>query len=579
MPARGPMMNQRPPARVVLNLQKSSDSVEPPRAGARGRLNELFQRREDPYAGADLDRARRLGGALWLVAAFFLALLLPLAAPTKSALGANGWIPAAVIFVACLAGAGRMLARPERVGTGELLAMSYVAVVSVAVLEWLGGGHDSPYHQLYILSVVYTACVHPPRRAAVYLAAFVAATAASFTYEGWDPEALADVAVQDIIILGLALLGLVLMDDVRRQRLDLREEGDEARRLATIDDLTGLGNRRGLMADLGRRIPEATEERPLLLILFDLDGFKAYNDSYGHPAGDSLLIRLAANLRSAMEGRGTTYRMGGDEFCVLASVEMDGPKAIAAAAAAALSEHGEGFTVTASYGSILIPMEATGIAPALRLADQRMYAQKHTGRASAGRQSMDVLLRVLSERNPQLGAHLDDVTELCEAVGRKLELPEEELVSLLRAAALHDVGKAAIPDDILLKPGALTPDEWAFMRRHTLIGERILGAAPSLSIAAKLVRSSHERMDGQGYPDGLAGEEIPLGSRIISVCDAFDAMTSERPYRSAMSAESAVAELRRCAGSHFDPMVVETFCTVLAERDNPPLASVEELIG
>jgi HD-GYP domain-containing protein (c-di-GMP phosphodiesterase class II) len=145
---------------------------------------------------------------------------------------------------------------------------------------------------------------------------------------------------------------------------------------------------------------------------------------------------------------------------------------------------------------------------------------------------------------------------------------EDQVGPLLQAASLHDVGKAAIPDEILLKEGPLDVDEWALMRRHTLIGERILDAAPALARAAKLVRWSHERWDGHGYPDGISGEQIPLGSRIIAVCDAYDAMTSERPYRKAMSALEAMRELQRSAGAQFDPAVVRAVVSALNARDS-----------
>ncbi len=333
------------------------------------------------------------------------------------------------------------------------------------------------------------------------------------------------------------------------------------------DPLTGLRNRRSLIADLELGLSCASKEQELLVLLFDLDGFKGYNDTFGHAAGDSLLVRLGHHLTTALEGLGSPYRMGGDEFCVLASVDVDSPESIALKAVTALAEHGEGFSVTASYGSVLVPREATSSTEALRIADQRMYARKSVGsRASAGRQSTDVLLKVLSERSPDLGIHLDEVTELCQAVAAKLALPDEEVAPLLQAASLHDVGKAAIPDEILRKPGPLNAEEWEFMRRHTLIGERILSAAPALTRAASFVRSSHERFDGNGYPDKLAAADIPLGARVIAVCDAFDAMRSSRPYRAAMSAEGALAELRRCAGTQVDPTVVEALCSVIAER-------------
>jgi HD-GYP domain-containing protein (c-di-GMP phosphodiesterase class II) len=229
--------------------------------------------------------------------------------------------------------------------------------------------------------------------------------------------------------------------------------------------------------------------------------------------------------------------------------------------------------VASSFGAIRLPHEARSTADALRLADHRMYARKSAGRTSAARQTTDVLLRVLAERQPALGEHLDGVAALCERVAARAGLPPDEVPALIQAARLHDVGKAAIPDAILDKPGPLNADEWAFMRRHTVIGERILAVAPALTRAATLVRASHERYDGAGYPDGLAGDGIPLGARIIFVCDAYDAMLTDRPYRPAMSSAAALAELRRCAGTQFDPQVVDALCALVAEEASPLLVA------
>jgi two-component system cell cycle response regulator len=336
---------------------------------------------------------------------------------------------------------------------------------------------------------------------------------------------------------------------------------------ALTDVLTGLANRRALSRRLDRRIPRATSEAPLVLALFDLDGFKLYNDTFGHPAGDALLVRLADNLRGYLEGRGEAYRMGGDEFCALFEPGDQVSEPIVAGAANALSELGEGFTITCSYGSIHLPLEAQNASEALRIADQRMYAQKNAGRASASRQSRDVLLRALKERNPDLSSHLHDVADLAEEVARRLALPDDEVDQVRHAAELHDVGKVAIPDDILSKPGPLDEIEWEFIRRHTLIGERIIAAAPALTSVAALVRSSHERWDGTGYPDRLAGRDIPLGSRIVAVADAFDAMVAHRPYTAPRSPAVALAELRSCAGAQFDPVVVEVFAAAWHARE------------
>jgi HD-GYP domain-containing protein (c-di-GMP phosphodiesterase class II) len=218
---------------------------------------------------------------------------------------------------------------------------------------------------------------------------------------------------------------------------------------------------------------------------------------------------------------------------------------------------------------VLLPNDTGDVAEAMRLVDQRMYAHKGAGRASAGRQRTDVLLRVLAERDPDLGADLTAVTDLCLRTARLLNVPPEEMTALTQAASLHDVGKAAIPDAILKKPGPLSDEEMLFIRRHTIIGERILGGAPALSKAGKLVRWSHEWFDGHGYPDGLSGDEIPIGARIISVCDAYHAMISGRAYRPARSSDETLAELRRCAGTQFDAAVVDAFCAALAERREP----------
>jgi diguanylate cyclase (GGDEF)-like protein len=298
-------------------------------------------------------------------------------------------------------------------------------------------------------------------------------------------------------------------------------------------------------------------------MLFDLDGFKSYNDTFGHPAGDALLVRLAAKLTHAAGEHGLPYRVGGDEFCILLDARGDA-EVVRSDLEAALSEHGDGFAITASGGVAEIPSEAGDAVVAMQLADRRMYERKGASRPSAASQARDVLLAALAERQPELHEHLQDVAVLAVAVGRRLGLEPERLDEVARAAELHDIGKMAVPDAIVNKPTTLSDDEWTFMRRHTVIGQSILAAAPAMVPVARLVRSSHERWDGGGYPDGLAATDIPLGARIVFACDAYDAMTSERVYRRAMPAAEALAELRRCAGTQFDPGVVDALSAVLS---------------
>ncbi|HEX2024828.1 MAG TPA: diguanylate cyclase [Actinomycetota bacterium] len=338
---------------------------------------------------------------------------------------------------------------------------------------------------------------------------------------------------------------------------------------ATTDGLTGLGNRRKLMSDLEAVARSARSDRPTLVAMFDLDGFKAYNDTYGHPAGDALLVRLGRKFDAMIKGRGCAYRLGGDEFCLVTAEAGGVGPALVEAAALSLSDRGEGFHVTASKGWCMVPSEARTPAEALRLADTRMYADKMRSRPSPEQQSRDVLLGALYERYPELHDHLEAVGALAEQVAQELGMTAEDVAWTRRAGELHDVGKVAIPDAILRKPGPLDAEEWTFMQRHTVVGERILEVAPSLSQVARLVRSHHEWVNGEGYPDGLTGDQIPRGARVVSVCDAYHAMTSGRPYKAAISHEAALAELRRNAGTQFDPDVVEAFCAVVVEGAVP----------
>ena len=337
---------------------------------------------------------------------------------------------------------------------------------------------------------------------------------------------------------------------------------------AVTDSLTGLGNRRRLMGDLERALPEGHKSEPRLLVIFDLDGFKRYNDAFGHPAGDVLLARLAANLRAVVEPRGSSYRLGGDEFCALVPVAGDEVGAFLDGTSAALSDEGEGFRVRSSFGAVFLPEEASTPSEALHVADQRLYTQKRQHSERLG-SPHEMVLQALYEREPDLRLHVQTVADMACAVGRAFGLTAEQLEELNLAARLHDVGKLAIPDAVLQKPGPLDVDEWAFIKEHTVIGERILSAAPALNEVARIVRATHERWDGRGYPDGIPGEAIPLAARIIAVSDAFSAMTSERTYRAQVDWESALAELCRCAGTQFDPEVVAVFCgeAEMAKRD------------
>jgi HD-GYP domain-containing protein (c-di-GMP phosphodiesterase class II) len=239
--------------------------------------------------------------------------------------------------------------------------------------------------------------------------------------------------------------------------------------------------------------------------------------------------------------------------------EADG---VIARCRAALAERGEGFVVTTSAGTASVPRDCRDVRAALAAADTALYGEKARFRSTDEREATGALLQSVSERDPALGGHMRAVARLAILVARRLGLDEAEVAVVAAAAELHDVGKMAVPDAVLRKPGPLDGDEWRLVRRHTLAGERILRAAPGLQHVAPVVRASHERWDGSGYPDGLAGEHIPLAARIVAACDAYDAMRTDRPHRAALPAGATIAELRRGAGTEFDPAVVEA---VIAE--------------
>jgi diguanylate cyclase (GGDEF)-like protein len=385
------------------------------------------------------------------------------------------------------------------------------------------------------------------------------------------PAACAAVAVGVLVLdhfrpvnlLAIVLATLALAGVVARLGLTFRENG----RLlaltlheAVTDPLTGLGNRRRLVDELRDALTRAESDHPYLLALFDLDGFKGYNDAFGHLAGDELLTRLGVKLDALPGHDVTAYRMGGDEFCLLAPIAGVDVERLLDAAVTALSEHGEGFDVGCSFGAVHLPDEARDASSALRLADERLYAQKHLKQSRRDR-SQELLLQVLHERDPDRRLETEAVPALALAVGRALGLDPSSLAELERAAKLHDLGMLAVPDAILRKPGPLDAAEWRFVRQHTVVGERILAVSPLLRGLGPIVRSTHERWDGSGYPDGLEGERIPLAARVIAVCDAFHAMTSKRPYREARSVDDALAELARCAGTQFDPRLATLLAT------------------
>jgi two-component system, cell cycle response regulator len=364
---------------------------------------------------------------------------------------------------------------------------------------------------------------------------------------------------------GLTLTTLALACVIARMALtftDYLRLLERTRKESTTDALTGLWNRRALVADLEAAIENGAAS---VLLLFDLNGFKSYNDRFGHPAGDALLARLGERLAARVHGSGKAYRLGGDEFCVLVRGSADDVDAIVEATTEALTEEGEKFRITSSVGTVVVPEETVDTTEALKIVDRRMYRHKGADRA-IGVEGRGALLGVLEARDAVLAEHTSEVVRIARAIARHLPL-NVPLDVVVTTAQLHDIGKVAVPDSILMKPGPLDETEWEVVRQHTIAGERIVGRVTGLEAVADAVRASHERWDGEGYPDGLKGAEIPLIARIVAVADAYAAMTSaDRPYRAPMTPEEAEAEVSRCSGTQFDPDVVNALLAALAHE-------------
>jgi diguanylate cyclase (GGDEF)-like protein len=290
------------------------------------------------YARADLALAKRLGGLLWIVGAAIVTVLLPLSPPTASAIGDWGWAVAACLTAATFAAAWRLLAKPEETSPDELMASSYATLAVIGLLVWLGG-ERAPYAEIYLLSVLYTAAFHPPRRVLAYLVALVAITAAPLVYQDWNATLGAEVAGRLIIWCGIAVVTMAYAASVRAQRLGLEAEGEEARALARIDSLTGLGNRRAFDEAVEKAVARARRYgRALTVIVADLDGFKEINDRFGHIAGDECLRCVAKVVDKTVRTPDSCYRWGGDEFAIIAETDAAGAEPLRARVTEAVSE-------------------------------------------------------------------------------------------------------------------------------------------------------------------------------------------------------------------------------------------------
>jgi len=392
------------------------------------------------------------------------------------------------------------------------------------------------------------------------------------------------------------------IEDLRLANEELRQRNrqfQDARAQAATDALTGLWNHRAFHERIRKEVLRAQETgSPLSLIMLDIDNFKNVNDWLGHQVGDQTLRGLASSLTDAV-GEEKAYRYGGDEFAVLLSgVDRRKIARVAERLRRAVEKRtdGSGERVTVSLGVASFPDVAVSADELIYGADAAMYWAKSAGKnrvadwgdlvkhreegtlpwyaADRGVKAPDVvaaLAAALAAKDPTTAGHTKRCSWYALKLAEEFGLPEEETSVVRLASLLHDIGKLAIPDEVLFKPGPLNEEEWAQMKQHPTAALHVLSHIRSLTDATPAILHHHEHFDGSGYPDGLAGEQIPIASRILLVTDAFDAMTTDRPYRKAMPVEAAIEELKRNSGSQFDPLVVGAFLRVVNREGAVPV--------
>ncbi len=352
--------------------------------------------------------------------------------------------------------------------------------------------------------------------------------------------------------------------------------------LSFHDKLTGLYNRAYFEEELKRL--DTQRQLPISIVMGDVNGLKLINDAFGHLEGDKLLARIGSILRESCRKEDVVARLGGDEFAI--SLLRTSPQAtmeVTDRIKAACQNYSRGtLKLSIALGAATKEEASKKIQEVMKEAEDRMYRNKMLESKSIRSSILASLRRTLFEKSHETEEHTMRIQRLALPMGRILGLPDGELDELALLAALHDIGKVAIPEEIIVKPADLSPEEWQIIQKHPEIGFRIAGSSPELAPIAEAILAHHEWWNGTGYPRKLKGKEIPLISRIISVVDAYDVITNGRPYKKKLSREAALEELRRNAGTQFDPELIEMFFKIVSGRQDPhvnPGAEIYNLAG
>lgn len=367
-----------------------------------------------------------------------------------------------------------------------------------------------------------------------------------------------------IIRNGMKTEEYVIMHENITERI---ERQNQIAYLSYHDQLTGLYNRRYLEDELKRL--EDEKYYPLSVIMADVNGLKLINDSFGHHIGDELLKKVTQILEGSCRKDDIAARLGGDEFVLLLPKTgvAETEKRIREIKAAAAKEKIEGLDISVSFGYEIKRNLTLSMQEILKKAEDQMYKKKLFESPSIRGKTIQTIINTLHEKNKREEQHSHRVSALCKSMGVALSLQDNEIAELKTVGLLHDIGKIAIEDSILNKPSRLSDEEEKQMKRHPEIGYRILSTVHDMSDVATFVLYHHERIDGKGYPKGLKGNQIPLESRIISIVDSYDAMTSVRSYQDALSEEEAIAELHKNAGTQLDAELVSVFISKVLKNE------------
>lgn len=437
--------------------------------------------------------------------------------------------------------------------TGYILLVSVSYTAALLVMAGLTCFKASSPQSSIRMSLGYTYCLWAAASLIYPLTHILKMIPTSFSY---------------LLIGAIGLIAFITIQAMYFQsiREDLEIKEANIRRLMVYDKLTGAYSRAYFEQILDGFFDRFT--LPAVIVMGDFNGLKLINDTFGHEKGDELLVDGVRIMQATIGEENAIVRWGGDEFIIIMpdKVLSEAIALIRKIKTALKSFRTKTIPLDISFGLAIIGGRDQVISEVIKQAEDMMYTNKLNESKKTRLEIVEFLEKLLWEKDYQTEEHVMRLKGLVDKIGRAIGLSAREIVNLTQVAMLHDIGKIGVPVEILNKPGELTSEEWSLMKKHSEIGYRITQASGELAHISEAILAHHEWWDGNGYPQGLQGEEIPLFSRIVSIVDSYDVMTHERPYKRTMNAADALAEIRKWAGIQFDPYLVSVFIEVMQDE-------------